>query len=128
MAEAAKTDKKMVIHFRCSVSALAPQVAVEFEDQFCQALAGNLSRDLDATFHLTSGTNWHGEGRALAVDIRMTSMNRASVTISTGQLREGTFTANSTTDTSLTSFDRPLTPAASRTLVRGIGLQMGLIR
>ena len=127
MAVAEKNLGQSVVFLRCKVSSLPSQMPADFEKEFCQALASNLSRDLSTPFQLTAEEGWRGEGAAVVVDVRMASTNRAEVTISPGRAEEGAFKANSSTTTSLTSIDRPLSPASSRTLVRGIGLVLGII-
>lgn len=97
----------------------------EFEAQFCQELANSLTRILGTPFELAGSGR---DGRAVMVEARVASINRADVTIAFGQLAGGDFQAASKITRSLTSFDRPLSPAAARTLVRDIGLGMGLVQ
>jgi hypothetical protein len=128
MGETGKTDGSPVVQLRCTVSASGVPLQAGFEQDFCQALASNLTQHLGPKFRLTAQSGWTGEGRAVAVDIRVASKSRAEVTTSYGEVSQGIFTPGSSASSSLDVVDGPLTPASSRVLVRGIGLQMGLVR
>lgn len=117
-----------VFQLRCGVANLSFDMPTGFEADFCQTLADNLSRDLGVPFHIAKHDAWAGDGKALAVDLRMASNARADVTILIGSVAAGVFAERDRMDTSLQSTDAPLRPAASRALVRPIGLRMGLVR
>jgi hypothetical protein len=110
------------------VSSSIAQLGDDFERLFCQTLVENLSRDLGAMFRSTRQPDWPGDGKTVTVDVRVASKSRAEVTTSYGEVSEGTFTPGSSASSSLGAIDAPLTPASSRALVRGIALQMGLVR
>jgi len=128
MVETARAQNRPVIHLRCTVSSSTVQYDADFTRQFCSTLRDNLGRDLDAKFQLAAPDVWNIEGKALMVDVRVTSSIKASVTTSYGQVANGIFTASSQEETTLNTVDSPLRPASSRALVLGIGRQMGLVR
>lgn len=120
-AAAAKAQRVAEMQLKCTLSG-GPAM---FAEEFCRALAGNLARDLGLAVRVVD--DWSGSGAATSVALAMSRADRASVQVTIGDIEGGVLRVRSTTTTILSSRDRPLTPASSRALVRGIGVGLGMV-
>jgi hypothetical protein len=127
LAAAMDGGQRPVIHMSCRVAGQTPGAAPDFERQFCATLLEGLPRELEARFQPVAGGEWTGNGRGLRVEVRLISPHAATVTLTVGQIRASAFTPESSASTHLASYDRDLTPGAATSLVRSIGLALGLI-
>lgn len=110
------------LYLECKV---APgRTEAEFAEAFCTALAKHLQQDLNVGVLRTPP---HGS-LGVVVGIKLQTEHSAEVVISTGKVGAGGFVETKSTSTHLSSYDRGLSIAAARTLVRPIGVQLGLIR
>jgi len=128
MPKGAKFMNNSDIQLSCNVSPKSVQGYKNFGTDFCEALAAYVTDELAADFHLVSRDEWIKNGRAIQVDVRLNSISGADVTITSGRVSDGTFFEELSTESSLFSSDQPLSPSSSRVLVRGIGMQLGLVR
>ncbi|MCF6274552.1 MAG: hypothetical protein L3J05_02160 [Robiginitomaculum sp.] len=112
------------IQLICALSSQSRQDLAEFETEFCGALHSYLIDDLKVEFLLVQGAH---EGRLVKVNVRLRAQSAAIVHINTGYMQNGVFAEDSSSVSSLVSYDQPLSVFSSRTLVRGIGSQLELI-
>ncbi|MEF2074826.1 hypothetical protein [Consotaella aegiceratis] len=121
--EDAAAARQRSLALSCSVEGSASGVPADFEAKFCAQLAADLERDLGVS--VATGTDASGRGVDVRLQIRSPYM--ADVVLRE-RLAEGDGAAVGRSSTSsLSSWDRALTPGSARTLVRPIGLLLGLI-
>lgn len=93
----------------------------DFEPQFCSALADYIERDLH--LNIVAETT----GQALEVRLTVRSSSAAQVQIASGHFEAGQFRPVQSSDLTLHSADSDLVPDSARTLIRPIGLLLGLL-
>lgn len=120
--EVQATPPSAPIELKCSVSG----GSATFASEFCRQLIGHLSKDLGRPFQFVE--QWTGSAAAVVVTVAVTEPHRAQVSIAAGAVENGVFHERKATSSSLSSRDQKLSPGASRTLVRGVGLALGLVR
>ncbi len=128
MSAGTKIVNNSDIQLFCNVSAQQPLVPEGFEEEFCSALEIYLADDLATKFRLVPRGEWIKDGRAVQVNVRLRSQDAAAVTITAGYVGAGSFNKETTSELSLFSSDQPITSLSSKALVRGIGMQLGLLR
>ena len=124
MGMTGKTNAMGPLYLECTVVSSDGRREADFSASFCSALAKYLKQDLGVSVVRSPSAGNTG----VAVKIILLTDHSAEATISTGKVGAKGFVEEKSTTSRLSAYDRGLSIGAARTLVRPIGVQLGLAR